>query len=76
MSKSRKVYEEDAWNGIVIDKTRGAPDGSNLYHDVEVRLQDGATKKARIDKALWESLATSDRLGKEAGTTTPVKAHP
>ncbi|MFB8181530.1 hypothetical protein ACFC8N_37020 [Streptomyces sp. NPDC055966] len=76
MFKSRKVHEEDAWDGIVIDKTREAPDGSNHYHYVEVRLQDGTTKKARIDKALWESLATGDRLVKEAGTTAPVKAHP
>ncbi|OIJ95180.1 DUF7489 domain-containing protein [Streptomyces monashensis] len=76
MFKSRKVHEEDAWDGIVIDKTRKAPDGSNLYHYVEVRLQDSTTKKARIDKVLWESLAIGDRLVKEAGTATPAKAHP
>ncbi|MFI1170258.1 DUF7489 domain-containing protein [Streptomyces melanogenes] len=74
MFKSRKVREGDAWDGVVIDKTRGMTDGSNLYHYVEVRLQDGTTKKARIEKALWETLTTGDRLVKEPGSPAPTKA--
>ncbi|MFJ2774577.1 hypothetical protein [Streptomyces sp. NPDC087300] len=74
MFKSRKVRTEDAWSGTVVDKTRAATDGSNLYHYVEVRLEDGTSKKARIEKALWESLTTGDRLVKEAGATAPAKA--
>ncbi|MEV5977424.1 hypothetical protein [Streptomyces sp. NPDC052114] len=73
MFKSRKVREEDAWDGTVVDKTRRATDGSNLYHYVEVRLKDGASMKARVEKALWESLAPGDRLVKEAGTAAPTK---
>ncbi|GGP55226.1 DUF7489 domain-containing protein [Streptomyces melanogenes] len=74
MFKSRKVHEGDAWDGVVIDKTRGMTDGSNLYHYVEVRLQDGTTKKARIEKALWETLNTGDHLVKEPGSPAPAKA--
>lgn len=74
MFNSRKVRAGDVWNGIVVDKTRSMPDGSNLYHYVEVRLDDGTSKKARIEKALWESLTTGDRLVKEEGTTAPTKA--
>ncbi|MGW5418726.1 DUF7489 domain-containing protein [Streptomyces sp. NPDC003943] len=74
MLNSRKVHKEDAWDGVVVDKVRRLTDGSNLYHYVEVRLQDGTTKKARIEKALWESLTTGDRLVKEAGATAPTRA--
>ncbi|MFK8908526.1 hypothetical protein [Streptomyces sp. YS-3] len=74
MFKSRKVHKEDVWDGVVIDKSQGMTDGSNLFHYVEVRLQDGTVKKVRVEKALWESLGAGDRLVKEAGTTAPVKA--
>ncbi|MER5887900.1 hypothetical protein ABT160_29130 [Streptomyces sp. NPDC001941] len=74
MFKSHKVRERDVWDGVVVDKSRGMTDGSSLYHYVEVRLQDGTTKKARIDGTLWESLSEGDRLVKEAGTKAPVKA--
>ncbi|WP_327673497.1 MULTISPECIES: hypothetical protein [unclassified Streptomyces] len=74
MFKSRKVRKEDAWDGIVIDKTRRATDGSNLYHYVEVRLQDDSTLKVRVDKPLWESLTIGDHLVKESGASEPTKA--
>ncbi|WP_329404180.1 DUF7489 domain-containing protein [Streptomyces melanogenes] len=74
MFKSRKVHKGDAWGGVVIDKTRGVTDGSNLYHYVELRLQDGTTKKVSIAKALWETLNAGDRLVKEPGSRAPAKA--
>ncbi|MCX3063295.1 DUF7489 domain-containing protein [Streptomyces beihaiensis] len=73
MFKSRKVREEDSWDGVVVDKTRRNTDGSNLYHYAEIRFPDGATKKVRIDKTLWEAVAVGDRLVKEAGAAQPVK---
>ncbi|MFB7593963.1 hypothetical protein [Streptomyces sp. NPDC056160] len=74
MPKSRKVREEDAWEGVVVDRTRRATDGSGLYHYVEVRLSAGGTGKFRVDKALWESVGPGDRLVKAAGAAAPVKA--
>lgn len=74
MFNSRKVREEDAWDGVVIDKTRRATDGSNLYHYAKLRLQDGTTKKVRLDKDLWRSLEPGNRLVKEPGTPAPHKA--
>ncbi|MFJ9180083.1 hypothetical protein [Streptomyces sp. NPDC102360] len=74
MFKSRKVHKEDAWDGVVVDKTRRATDGSNVYHYVEIRLQDGTTVKVRVDKPLWESLTSGDHLVKEAGAAAPAKA--
>lgn len=74
MPKSRKVREEDAWDGVVVDKSRGTTDGSGLYHYVEVRLAGGGTGKFRVGRALWESLGPGDRLVKEAGAAAPAKA--
>ncbi len=73
MFSSRKVRAEDAWEGVVIDTTRRATDGSNLYHYVEVRRPDGKTRKFRIEKDLWETLSPGDRLVKEPGTSAPVR---
>ncbi|MFD9789859.1 hypothetical protein ACFWXK_02790 [Streptomyces sp. NPDC059070] len=76
MFSSRKVRKEDVWDGVVTDKTRRATDGSNLYHYVEIRLQDGTSKKVRVEKALWESLTPGDRLVKEAGAEEPARTAP
>ncbi|MEV5607517.1 hypothetical protein [Streptomyces sp. NPDC052225] len=76
MFSSRKVHKDDVWDGVVVDKTRRATDGSNLYHYVELRLADGARKKIRVEKELWETLDAGDRLVKEAGSPAPVKAGP
>jgi hypothetical protein len=71
MFKSRRVKPEDSWQGSVVDKSRGMPDGSNMYHFVKVELADGGTKKIRVDKGLWASLAVGDRLVKERGEAEP-----
>ncbi len=57
----------DTWNGTVLKKSRGLFDGSNLYRQLTVRLDDGTSTKVRVDRALWKQLEPGDRLVKEAG---------
>lgn len=59
---------QDAWSGTVTAKTRALFDGSNLYRQLDVRLDDGTTKRVRVGRALWKELDVGDRLVKEAGT--------
>jgi hypothetical protein len=73
MFSSRHPAAQDAWEGVVIDKSRNMPDGSNLYHYVNVQFGDGKTKRIRVDADLWASLAAGDRLVKEVGQD-PVRA--
>ncbi|MBM4796054.1 hypothetical protein HXP44_29465 [Streptomyces sioyaensis] len=67
MFKSRKVGRDDSWEGIVIKKSRGMLDGSNMYHFVEVRLADGESVKVRISRRLWKSIVVDDRIVKRPG---------
>lgn len=67
MIKSLKFGRDDSWEGVVIDKSRGMLDGSNMYHFVEVRLADGEPVKVRIDRQLWKSIAVGDRVVKRPG---------
>ncbi|MCF3142931.1 DUF7489 domain-containing protein [Streptomyces platensis] len=67
MLKSHKAGRDDSWEGIVIDKSRGMLDGSNMYHFVEVRLADGESVKVRISRRLWKSIAVDDRIVKRPG---------
>ncbi|WP_205648235.1 DUF7489 domain-containing protein [Actinomadura rubteroloni] len=62
------MRKNDAWEGVVADKSRNAPDGSNLYHYVEVALNGGGTKKIRVTRALWDSLSPGDGLVKRTGS--------
>jgi hypothetical protein len=73
MFKSHKTGPDDAWEGIVEDKSRGMLDGANMYHFVKVRRADGYFLKVRIDRGLWKSIAVGDRLVKEPGSA-PAKA--
>ncbi|MFI1161730.1 hypothetical protein [Streptomyces sioyaensis] len=72
MFKSRKVGRDDSWEGIVINKSRGMLDGSNMYHFVEVRLADGESVKVRISRRLWKSIVVDDRIVKRPGAD-PVR---
>ncbi|WP_432143365.1 DUF7489 domain-containing protein [Streptomyces sp. bgisy084] len=67
MFTSHKAGRDDSWEGIVIDKSRGMLDGSNMYHFVEVRLADGASVKVRISRRLWKSVEAGDRIVKRPG---------
>jgi hypothetical protein len=73
MFKSHKPGPDDAWEGIVEDKSRGMLDGANMYHFVKVRRVGGQFIKVRIDRGLWKSIAVGDRIVKEPGSG-PVKA--
>ncbi|MFF0189260.1 hypothetical protein [Streptomyces sp. NPDC005244] len=73
MFRSHKTGPDDAWEGIVEDKSRGMLDGANMYHFVKVRRPDGQVDKVRIDRGLWKSITVGDRIVKEAGSG-PVKA--
>ncbi|MFF8789399.1 hypothetical protein [Streptomyces sp. NPDC015125] len=67
MIKSLEFGRDDSWEGVVIDKSRGMLDGSNMYHFVEVRLADDEPVKVRIDRRLWKSIAVGDRVVKRPG---------
>ncbi|MFD8733636.1 hypothetical protein ACFV06_01825 [Streptomyces sp. NPDC059618] len=73
MFTSHKPAPDDAWDGIVEDKSRGMLDGANMYHFVKVRRTDGQCVKVRVDRALWKSVAVGDRIVKEPGSN-PAKA--
>jgi len=55
------------WAGVVEKKSRAAFDGSNLYRQVTVRLDDGTSVKVRVPRDLWKTIENGDRLVKEAG---------
>lgn len=72
MITSRRPAPEDAWEGVVLDKSRGMTDGSNMYRYLTLRLSTGETKKIRADRGLWDSVTTGDGIIKRAGSN-PVK---
>ncbi|MFJ3224372.1 hypothetical protein ACIPJS_13575 [Streptomyces sp. NPDC086783] len=72
MFTSRKPGPDDAWEGIVEEKSRGMLDGANMYRFVTVRRTDGQSVKVRIERRLWKSIAVGDRLLKKPGSG-PVK---
>ncbi|MEU8996683.1 DUF7489 domain-containing protein [Streptomyces caniferus] len=72
MFTSRKAGQDDSWEGVVLNKSRGMLDGSNMYHSVEVRLAEGEAVKVRISRRLWKSVAVGDRIVKRPGAD-PVR---
>lgn len=54
------------WRGTVVKKHRALLDGSNLYRRIAVRLENGDTVKARVDRATWNTLAVGDTVKKTA----------
>ncbi|AHI00958.1 hypothetical protein KALB_7600 [Kutzneria albida DSM 43870] len=72
MFTSRQPAPDEAWEGVVLDKSRGMTDGSNMYRYLTVRLSTSETKKIRVDRGLWDSVAEGDGIVKQAGSN-PVK---
>jgi hypothetical protein len=72
MFRSRKPAGDESWDARVLAKSRGMPDGSFLYRYLEIELSDGATRKIRVDKGLYESVNIGDRIRKRVGTA-PTK---
>ncbi|MFC0540554.1 DUF7489 domain-containing protein [Kutzneria chonburiensis] len=68
MFTSRKPSSDEAWEGVVVDRSRGLTDGSNLYRYLTVRLSTGETRKIRVDRGLWDSVAEGDGIVKTAGS--------
>ncbi|MBO1332535.1 hypothetical protein [Streptomyces sp. VRA16 Mangrove soil] len=72
MAISHKPGRDDAWEGEVVDKSRGMLDGANMYHFVEVRLTGGGTERFRVGRRLWKEVEAGDRIVKRPGAD-PVK---
>ncbi|WP_457786012.1 DUF7489 domain-containing protein [Streptomyces rimosus] len=72
MFKTHKAGRDDAWEGVIVNKSRGMLDGSNMYHFVEIRIADDEPTKVRISRRLWKSVAVGDRIIKRPGAD-PVK---
>ena len=72
MFTSRRPTPDEVWEGVVLDKSRGMTDGANMYRYLTVRLSTGETKKIRVDRGLWNSVARGDGIVKQAGSS-PVK---
>jgi hypothetical protein len=61
------VSNEEAWEAVVVAKSRALLDGSNLYRRVSVRHDDGREEKVRVPRESWKQIEVGDRLVKEAG---------
>jgi hypothetical protein len=57
----------DSWEGVVVKKSRGLLDGSNMYRRLKIRLADGTTKKVRVGRALWDAVQEGDTVSKASG---------
>lgn len=73
MFRSRRVHEDEEWEGVVDGKSRNMPDGSNLYHYLKVTFTGGGSKKIRVDGSLWNSVSEGDRIVKRAGSDPAKK---
>jgi hypothetical protein len=62
----------DTWEGVVLKKSRGLLDGSNMYRRLTIRLADGTTSKVRVDRDLWSTVTEGDIVSKAPGEN-PVK---
>lgn len=68
MFKSRKPAMDETWDGVVLTRSRGMPDGSFLYHYIKIELTDGSTRQIRVDRALYDAVNVGDSIIKRAGT--------
>ncbi len=62
-----RKHGDEAWKGVVVAKHRGMPDGSNMYHHLDLRLGDGMTRSVRVGGKLWKSVTEGDLVTKEPG---------
>jgi len=66
------MNDADTWEGIVVKKSRGLFDGSNMYRRLKIRLVNGRTIKVRVGRELWHAAAEGDIVTKAPGQE-PVK---
>lgn len=64
MTRTNLLMAADEWRGIVVKKYRALLDGSNLYRRLAVRLDDGETIKARVDRDTWKAVSVGDAVVK------------
>ncbi|MQY31914.1 DUF7489 domain-containing protein [Nocardia aurantia] len=57
----------DSWEGVVLRKSRGLLDGSNLYRRLTIRLADGTAVKVRVDRDVWNNVTVGDTVSKAPG---------
>jgi hypothetical protein len=57
----------DAWHGIVLKKTRGLLDGSNLYRRLKIRQPDGSIRKVTVSRTFWNAVKEGDMVTKASG---------
>ncbi|MBU2693795.1 MULTISPECIES: hypothetical protein [Pimelobacter] len=59
----------EAWEGVVVKKSRGLYDGANMYRRLKVRTTGGAIVKARVDKDVWNAVEVGDAVRRDADGT-------
>ncbi|WP_344661516.1 DUF7489 domain-containing protein [Catenulispora subtropica] len=67
MCPMRGNHRTEAWEGVVVDKSRGMTDGPAMDHHLEIRLPDGSTKRVRVGGDFWKSVGKGDAVIKTAG---------
>lgn len=67
MFSLRRNRRNEAWEGVVLDKSRGMTDGSNMYHHLRIKLPDGTSKRVRVGRDLWNSVQAGDSVIKTSG---------
>ncbi|XBB66070.1 hypothetical protein ABFU82_18390 [Nocardioides sp. WV_118_6] len=59
----------EAWEGVVVKKSRGLYDGANMYRRLKVRTTGGTIVKARVDKDVWNAVEVGDAVRRDADGT-------
>jgi len=65
---------DNAWEGVVKDKSRSSPDGRSFYHALTVVLDNGTTKKVQVPGRFWTGVSAGDRVVKRCGDDDPRTA--
>lgn len=63
----RRKPNDDAWEGTVIEKSRGMLDGSNMYHFVTVEKFGVGVDRIRVKRRLWKAASKGDAIVKRPG---------
>lgn len=78
VSWSKKKRMAEVWKGTVEKKwtsDQRDSDGDKIgtNYNIQVKLEDGKTKKLTVKSELWNSLADGNAVEKRAGEMDPVK---
>ena len=67
------IRKAQAWNGVVIDKSKSSQGSQETYHYITVRLESGAVKNIQVRANLWKFLHKGDKVTKHPGHYDPSK---